>query len=63
MEIRSHIHPCYSLDNGLVAAAGINRANIASLKVHADLLKSGFLPNKAQCVWGPLRYYLARNRN
>ena len=41
------------LDNGLGAAADMNKAKIASLQVHADLLKSGFLPNEAKCVWDP----------
>lgn len=26
---------------------------VASLQVHVDLLKSGFLPNKAKCIWKP----------
>ena len=41
------------LDDGLGAAADMNKAKIASLQVHADLLKSGFLPNEAKCVWDP----------
>ena len=41
------------LDDGLGAAADRNKAKIASLQVHADLLKSGFLPNEAKCVWEP----------
>ena len=40
-------------DNGLGAAADMNKAKIASLQVHADLLKSGFLPNEAKCIWDP----------
>ena len=46
------------LDDGLGAAADMNKAKIASLQVHADLLKSGFLPNEAKCVWDPLRLLL-----
>ena len=38
------------LDDGLGAAADMNKAKIASLQVHADLLKSGFLPNEAKSV-------------
>ena len=38
------------LDDGLGAAADKNKAKIASLQVHADLLKSGFLPNESKCV-------------
>jgi len=41
------------LDDGLGAAADKKKAKIASLQVHADLLKSGFLPNEAKCVWEP----------
>ena len=26
---------------------------VASLQVHVDLLKSGFLTNKAKCIWKP----------
>ena len=39
------------LDDGLGAAADKNKAKITSLQVHADLRKSGFLPNEAKCVW------------
>ena len=41
------------LDDGLRATADRNKAKIASLQVHADLLKSGFLPNEAKCCWEP----------
>ena len=41
------------LDDGLGAAADKNKAKITSLQVHADLLKSGFLPNETKCVWEP----------
>ena len=41
------------LDDGLGAAADKNKPKIASLQVHSDLLKSGFLPNEAKCVWEP----------
>ena len=41
------------LDDGLGAAADMNKAKIASLQVHADLSKSGFFPNEAKCVWDP----------
>jgi len=43
------------LDYGLGAAADKNKAKIASLQVHADLLKSGFLPNEIKCVWKPIQ--------
>lgn len=42
---------------------------VASLQVHVDLLKSGFLPNKAKCIWKPnealshLVHYLAPSRS
>ena len=39
------------LDDGLGAAADKNKAKIASLQVHADLLKS---PNESKCVWEPI---------
>ena len=38
------------LDDRLGAAADKNKAKIGSLQVHADLLKSGFLPNEAKCI-------------
>ena len=41
------------LDDGLGAAPDRNKAKIASFQVHADLLKSGFLPNETKCVWEP----------
>ena len=41
------------LDDGLGAAADMNKAKIASLQVYADLPESGFLPNEAKCVWEP----------
>lgn len=41
------------LDDGLGAVVDMNKAKIASLQVHADLLKTGFLPNEAKCVWEP----------
>ena len=41
------------LDDGLGTAADMNKAKIASLQVHADLLKSGFLPNEAKSVCEP----------
>ena len=43
------------LHDGLGAAADKNKAKIASLQVHADLLKSGFLPNESKCVWEPIQ--------
>ena len=43
------------LDDGLGAAADKNKEKIASLQVHADLLKSGFVPNKSRCVWEPIQ--------
>ena len=41
------------LDDGLGAAVDKNKAKIASLQLHADLLKSGFLPNETKCLWEP----------
>ena len=41
------------LNDGLGAAEYMNKAKIPSLQVHADLLKSGFLPNEAKCIWDP----------
>ena len=41
------------LGDGLGAAADRNKVKVASLQVHADLLRSGFLPNEAKCVWEP----------
>ena len=43
------------LHDGLGAAADKNKAKIASLQVHADPLKSGFLPNESKCVWEPIQ--------
>ena len=39
------------LDDGLGAAAGQINAKIASLQVHANLCRSGFLANNSKCVW------------
>ena len=41
------------LDDGLGAGATFNLAQIASLQVHSDLLKFGFLPNEDKCTWIP----------
>ena len=41
------------LDDCLGAATDSNKAKIASLQVHTDLLKAGFLPNETKCVWDP----------
>ena len=41
------------LDDGLGAGATFNLAKIASLQVHSDLLKFGFLPNEDKCRWNP----------
>ncbi len=41
------------LDDGLGAAADESIAKIASLQVHADLLKTGFFPNEDKCIWEP----------
>ena len=39
-------------------AAGYNNAKIASLRVHADLLSSGFLSNEANAFGSQLRSLL-----
>ena len=44
------------LDDGLGAAADKNKAKIASLQVHADLL-----PNEAQCVLDPVQVEKAQS--
>ena len=41
------------LDDGLGAAADYAKARISSLSVHADLLKSGFVPNEEKSLWEP----------
>lgn len=41
------------LDDGLGAAADHTKARISSLSVHADLLKSGFVPNEEKSLWEP----------
>ena len=41
------------LDDGLEAAADYAKARISSLSVHADLLKSGFVPNEEKSLWEP----------
>ena len=44
------------LDDGLGpagAAADYTKAKIARLAVHADLLKSGFVPNNEKSLWDP----------
>ena len=41
------------LDDGLEAAADYTKARISSLSVHADLLKSGFVPNEQKSLWEP----------
>ena len=41
------------LDDGLGAAADQTKARISSLSVHADLLKSGFVPNEEKSLWEP----------
>ena len=41
------------LDDGLGAAADYTKARISSLSVHADLLKSGFVPNEEKSLWEP----------
>lgn len=42
------------MEDVLGAAADIiDKAEIASLQVHADLLKSDFIANEAKCVWEP----------
>lgn len=33
--------------------AGYNNTKIASLQVHADLFRLGFLANKSKCIWEP----------
>ena len=39
------------LDDSLGSAANYIEAKITSLAVHADLLKSGFLPNEEKSIW------------
>ena len=39
------------LDDSLGSAANYVEAKITSLAVHADLLKSGFLPNEEKSIW------------
>ena len=41
------------LDDGLGAAADYTKASISSLSVHADLLKSDFVPNEERSLWEP----------
>ena len=41
------------LDDGLGAAKSYDLAKIASLQIHADLLKFGFLPNEEKSHWEP----------
>ena len=41
------------LDDGLGAAADYTKVRVSSLSVHADLLKSGFLPNEEKSLWEP----------
>ena len=41
------------LDDGLGAAADYAKARISRLSVHADLLKSGFVPNEEKSLWEP----------
>ena len=41
------------LDDGLGAAADHTKARLSSLSVHADLLKSGFVPNEEKSLWEP----------
>ena len=41
------------LDDGLGAAADYTKARISSLSVHADLLKSCFVPNEEKSLWEP----------
>ena len=41
------------LDDGLGSAANYVETKITSLAVHADLLKSGFLPNEEKSIWNP----------
>ena len=43
------------LDDGLGGGAGLVQAKINSLTVHADLLKSGFVPNKDKSLWEPVQ--------
>ena len=41
------------LEDGLGAAADYTKARISSLSVHADLLKSWFVPNEEKSLWEP----------
>ena len=52
MENRGQVYSCF-LDDGLGVAADYTKARISSLSVHADLLKSGFVPNEEKSLWEP----------
>ena len=41
------------LDDRLGATADYTKARISSLSVHADLLKSGFVPIEEKSLWEP----------
>ena len=41
----------WMMDDGLGSAAGCSSAKIASLEVHVELRRSGFLTNESKCVW------------
>ena len=43
------------VDDGLGAAADYAKARISNLSVHADLLKSGFVPNEEKSLWEPIQ--------
>ena len=43
------------LDDGLGGGAGLVQAKINSLTVHADLLKTGFVPNRDKSLWEPVQ--------
>ena len=43
------------VDDGLGATADYAKARISNLSVHADLLKSGFVPNEEKSLWEPIQ--------
>ena len=43
------------LDDGIGAARTYISGKIFSLHTHADLLKSGVLPNESKCAWVPVQ--------
>ena len=60
MENRGKVYSCFFLDDGLGAAADYTKARISSLSVHADLFKSGFVPNEQKSLLSKLNISLRR---